>query len=266
MVQLIAIDIDGTLLESNLSISQTNKSAITKALDKGVQIVLCTGRPTPAAIASTKELGLYGKDGFLITYHGAVTSRLKDMSRSHTFPLVKADIQDLFDFAQSHQVHAYAIDDQKMVSLSEDTTELARRESDLMQVPIVVTNHSQVEGADKFMLMDDPALLTEVEAKLPKDLTDRFTILRSVPYFLEFIHKDSDKRAATAHLAQELGIPLEEVMGIGDGGNDIHLVETCGIGVAMGNAVSEVKEKADYITATNDHDGVALAIEKFVLS
>lgn len=83
---------------------------------------------------------------------------------------------------------------------------------------------------------------------------------------MEFIHKDSDKGAAVLTLANHLNIPIEEVMGLGDGGNDFQLIDTCGLGVAMGNAISSLKERADYVTATNHEDSVALAISKFALN
>jgi hypothetical protein len=100
---------------------------------------------------------------------------------------------------------------------------------------------------------------------LPKELYEKYTIVRSAPYFLEFLNKKSNKGEAVKALANHLGIKQEEVMCIGDAPNDLHMIAYAGLGVAMENAFDEVKEVANFITSSNDESGVAKAIEKFVL-
>ena len=95
--------------------------------------------------------------------------------------------------------------------------------------------------------------------------SNQFTALRSQPYYLEMIHPKASKGKAVAYLAEQLGIDLSDTMGIGDSGNDLDLITTCGIGVAVGNAIDELKDLADYIAPTNDDGGVAHAIERFIL-
>ena len=115
------------------------------------------------------------------------------------------------------------------------------------------------------MMIDEPEILDEGMAKLPKELWNKYSVAKSTPYFLEFFNKDSNKGLALDRLAKHLGIKKEEIITMGDAMNDFPMIEYAGMGIAMGNAVPEIKEIAKYVTDTNDNDGVAKAIEKFVL-
>ncbi len=117
----------------------------------------------------------------------------------------------------------------------------------------------------KIMFVDPEEKLNKVIELLPKELYDKYTIVRSAPFFLEFLNKKVNKGFGVRLLAEKLGIKPSEVICIGDAENDIHMIEFAGLGVAMGNAFPEVKKKADYVTKTNEEDGVAHVIKKFVL-
>ena len=115
------------------------------------------------------------------------------------------------------------------------------------------------------MMIDEPEILGPAMEKLPKEVYEKYTVVRSTPFFLEFLNKEVNKGVGVELLAKHLGIKREEVMTFGDAGNDLHMIEYAGLGVAMANAFDEVKEAANYITDTNENDGVAKAIEKFIL-
>ncbi|MFA9398420.1 MAG: HAD-IIB family hydrolase, partial [Clostridiaceae bacterium] len=101
---------------------------------------------------------------------------------------------------------------------------------------------------------------------IPEDFKNKYSIMKTTPYTLEVIHKDTNKGIALEKLANYLGIKREEIIAIGDSGNDEHMIEYAGLGIAMGNAFKSIKEKADFITLTNQEDGVANAINKFILN
>lgn len=268
-IKLIAIDMDGTLLDSNMDLSKETINTVREAIKAGIKIVLCTGRPTKGALDATKELGLYGTDAYLITYHGAVTTKLDTFEKVTTHTISPPEIKDLFKLAGDFNAQSFAITDYSMDTTTENPSDLAHFESTVMQIPIKQYKLDELDPNqhyDKFMLMDNSEVIDKAEKNLPKDLHNHYTILRSDPHFLEFINKKSDKGRAVEELATKLNLPLEQVMGIGDGGNDFHLIETVGFGVAMGNALKEIKDIADYVTDTNDNDGAAKAIRKFVLS
>lgn len=117
----------------------------------------------------------------------------------------------------------------------------------------------------KIMMIDDPEVLDVAIAKIPAEVHERYTILKSAPFYLEMLDRRVDKGAGVQALAETLGIDREEVMAIGDQENDIAMLEYAGIGVAMGNAIDSVKNVAQVVTKTNEEHGVAVAIRQYAL-
>lgn len=267
-IKLIAIDIDGTLLNSQHIVSNSVKQTIQTAVEAGIKIVLCTGRPTPSAMPYVKDLNLSTSDDYVITYNGAVTHRMDKQEPILQKMLSTQKVKQLFSLASQFNCHAHAITDKGIYTPSNPIGQYSIKESwltgmDLFYQPIdQLGKHTQY---NKFMMIDEASILDTVVKQLPKDITKAYTILRSEPYYLEFVHPEASKGQAVLTLAQQLNIDPTHVMGIGDSGNDLDLMSCCGIGVAMGNATDELKEKADYITDTNDKDGVAKAIQRFAL-
>ncbi|MFK5113077.1 HAD-IIB family hydrolase, partial [Klebsiella pneumoniae subsp. pneumoniae] len=118
----------------------------------------------------------------------------------------------------------------------------------------------------KVMMIDEPAILDQAIARIPAEVKEKYTVLKSAPYFLEILDKRVNKGTGVKSLADALGIKPEEIMAIGDQENDIAMIEFAGVGVAMDNAIPAVKEAANFITKSNLEDGVAFAIEKYVLA
>ena len=129
-----------------------------------------------------------------------------------------------------------------------------------------LTDITDEEDIIKVMFIDPPEILDEAIAKLPAWIKEDFNVFKSAPFFLEITHKDVDKGAGLLHLADYLNIKQSETMACGDQGNDYTMIKAAGLGVAMENGIDKVKAIADYVTDTNDNDGVAKAIEKFVLN
>ena len=117
----------------------------------------------------------------------------------------------------------------------------------------------------KVMMIDEPEKLDRALAMMPAEAFERFNIMKSAPFYLEILSKRVDKGTGVKMLADHLGIAQENIMALGDQGNDIAMVNYAGVGVAMGNAIPELKEIAQFVTGTNSEDGVAMAIEKYVL-
>ena len=141
-------------------------------------------------------------------------------------------------------------------------------ESDLNNIPLEIVDFDSIDETTtivKIMFIDDESILDKVIEKLPKDINDRYTVLRSAPFFLEFINKEVNKGFGVKTLAKNLGIGQEEIICMGDAENDIHMIKYAGLGVAMGNAFPIVKEIANYVTKTNENHGVAHVINKFIL-
>lgn len=267
-VELIAIDLDGTLLNPDHKISPAVKKALHEAKEKGIKIVICTGRPFPGATAFLEELGLEDDDDYVITYNGGLVQEVKTGEIVVQHMMDHSDYEVLQEAAEKAGSHFHAIHNEGIFTPNRDISAYSIREAYLIGLPLFYRRPDEMDintQYNKMMMIDEEPVLEAAIARLPKELWDRYTILRSEPFFLELLNKKASKGTAVKELSELLSIPRESVMTLGDGGNDIDMIEWAGIGVAMDNATEKVKAVADYITASNAEDGVAKAIEKFAL-
>ncbi|MGY3724281.1 hypothetical protein SAMN05421767_12310 [Granulicatella balaenopterae] len=268
-IKLIAIDIDGTLLNSERMITPRVNEAIQKARQQGVYVVLCTGRPLPGVQDQLQELDLINDRDFVVTYNGSLVQRTGDGHTYCHFTLDYSDLEEVAKQAKHHPIHFHAIDQEVIHVTTEDIGEYSYHEHQLVNMPISHKPQEEIDPTSEFtkmMFVEKAELLEPFIAQLPTSFTEKYTLLRSAPYYLEVLNKDASKGKAVAKLAEILGLTSDEIMCLGDNENDMDMITYAGMGVAMGNAVESVKKVANFITATNDEDGVAVAIEKFVLS
>lgn len=258
---LIALDLDGTLLDSREDISARNRRAIRASLDAGIRIVLVTGRGVDTPIRISKELGLNLP---IICAHGALT---KDFLANKTLGHVPVPLQyakPMVEFAEraglsialySEEVF-YRLEGSKLYM--EDMTGPAWREvktfEDVMHMPPTFI---------RFLGQESVEAMQQEFGDLPLHF--------KLEHWLDFVecavtNRDATKQRALARLCADFQIPAERVMAIGDSRNDVPMLRWAGVGIAMGNANAEVKQSVRYVTATNDEDGVALALERFALA
>jgi len=267
MYKLIAIDMDGTLLKGDKTLSEETCRVIKEAHSKGIKIVLSTGRPMKGIEQYLEALDLVSDKDYAVTFNGAVVQNIKTREIISKKGISHEDVAVLYDVSLklNLNIHAFSFDS----VLTPRITTYTQLESDLNHVPIEIMDFKNLDKSIdiiKVLMVEDPAILAEAIAKLPSELYEKYTVVKSAPFFLEFLNKSVNKGVGVELLAKSLNIKQEEVMCIGDAGNDIHMIKYAGLGVAMGNAFEEVKKIADYITLTNEEDGVAHVIEKFVLA
>lgn len=266
--KLIALDIDGTLLNSDNQITNTVKEAIKKSKEKGVKVVLCTGRPLKGVQKFLKELNLNEKGDYVTTFNGAlVQDTYTGQSISH-LTLNYNDLCDLYNLSLEIGSRSHFYDTKTVYTFNKDISDYTILEAYLTGTHLNVTTLDKVPrdiGMSKFMMIDHPEILDECIKKIPDEYYEKYTIVKSTPFFLEFLNKNANKGAGINLLSQKLGIKQDEIICVGDAGNDKHMIEYAGLGVAMGNATEEIKEIANYITLTNDENGVAHVIDKFIL-
>src|SRR5699024_1472360 len=126
-------------------------------------------------------------------------------------------------------------------------------ESTSNDIPLSVIDFEQVDQTikvEKAMFVEEPEVLDKIIERFPDDFYDQYNLVQSAPFFLEILHQEADKGHALLEMADYFGIKAEEVVAIGDGGNDIGMIKAAGLGIAMGNAMEEVKEAADLISKT----------------
>ncbi|KTS75917.1 sugar-phosphatase [Pantoea stewartii] len=267
-IKLIAIDMDGTLLNPQHEITAGVKSALNRAREKGVSIVLATGRPYVGIEGYLMELDLHTPGQYCISNNGALVHRAEDGEVVADVTLGFDDYMYVEKLARELGVHFQAFDKSHLYTPNKDISEFTIHEASLTGIPVRYRAVEEMDPATRFpklMMIDKPALLDAAIARLPEHAHQTYTILKSAPYYLEILDRRVNKGYGVKMLAEKLGLQAEEVMAIGDQENDLAMIEYAGTGVAMGNAIDSVKKIAQFVTKTNMEDGVAHAIEKWVL-
>lgn len=268
-IKLIAIDIDGTLLNNQRQLTPEVYKALKAAEANGVKIVLCTGRPLIGVQDLLTELDLFSENDYAISYNGSLVQNTKTGKVITKFGLTHDDYLEVEMWARKLGVHFHATTEEAMYTANRDISRYSVLESHLVGMPLKYRTQEEMT-ADlniiKMMMIDDPNILDDIIPKLPPFLKERYNVVKSAPYFLEILNKKAHKGAAVKKLAEHLNISQTEVMAIGDNENDLTMIEYAGLGVAVENAIDAVKRKADVITASNEEDGVAKAIYEYVLA
>jgi len=267
MYKLIALDMDGTLFNSQKKITPRTVEAIKKAKEKGCYVVLASGRPTEGMTPTASQLGLISNNDYMLTYNGSLILNTGSKEIISSAILTGKDAKELCEIAQKLNVNLHAFSTEKGLITPKEN------EFTLVEATINKINFSLCEfvtlgddeGILKVMMIDPEDHLNRVIEQLPAYLKEKFSCARSTPEFYEFMNPNGHKGFAIATLAKHLNLSADEIICVGDGGNDQQMIEFAGLGVAMDNAVDEVKAIAQYITTSNDEDGVAKVIEKFML-
>lgn len=267
-IKLVAIDLDGTLLNSKREVSEENKKAIQAAKEQGVSVVLCTGRPLKGMTHILKECNLLEEGDLGITYNGGLVQWTHTGETLSQIVHTKEDVLEAYELSQRMNMPINLIDldhvyeppyPEKKKSL------YATIMNALPFKPIDMTTLPDSLAINKMVMCWHQEELDEAIIMIPEKYHERFTIMKSRGNLLEILPKMVDKGKGLAMLAEKLGLNKEEIMGLGDQQNDLAMVEYAGVGVAMDNATDQVKKAADFITKSNDEHGVAYAIEQFVL-
>ncbi|HJG47252.1 MAG TPA: Cof-type HAD-IIB family hydrolase [Facklamia tabacinasalis] len=270
-IQLVAIDLDGTLLRDDKSLSQKNVDAIKDAIEQGVQVVICTGRTLPSIQYLSKQLPQGDGDEYLILQNGAVIHQLPDLNIVHETILTEGDrqaIYDIFKEYRSEEVQMVAFDPDKLYLVDDETANpTVVQDAKTLSTDITLAKFEEVlnlETLYKIVVFGGVEFIDDYLEKIPNDLYEQVHIVRSLPVAIEFIPKLANKANGLNALIQQLDIKAENIMTIGDELNDYEMVKMAGLGVAMENGHPEVKRVADELTLTNNENGVAHAIRKFV--
>ncbi|MBT2767153.1 sugar-phosphatase [Stenotrophomonas sp. ISL-67] len=267
-IELIAIDMDGTLLDPAHRLTGRVKRAITRARESGVRIVLTSGRPVSGLQPFLDELGIDGAEDYCIACNGGLVTRVATGEVVVEYPLSFDDFLFCEQVARGLGVHFQALDGERLYTPNRDISPYTVADSHLSRVPLSYRSVEEMDASMSFlklMMVDEPAILDAVIPRLPRVLTERFAVLKSAAFFLEVFDHRAGKGPSLQKLAEHLGIDRTCVMAIGDQENDLTMLQFAGTSVAMGNAIDVVKATALHETATNAADGVALAIERFVL-
>jgi Cof subfamily protein (haloacid dehalogenase superfamily) len=267
-IRLLALDLDDTLLRSDLSISYRTRNVIKKAEASGLTVVLASGRAPAAMEQFARLLGMSRRRGYLICNNGAVIHESQTWNMIYEVRIPGETALKAYDLANAEGFAVQIYEDDIMyVSRANEFTSYDQKLTGLRQVVVENFRAMVQSGCYKLLIPGDPMLLSPLESIIRTYLGDEITLFTSKPYFLEILPPKTDKGTALAKVAELLGIPQEQVLAIGDSMNDEAMIRWAGTGVAMANGDERIKNIASLITEkTNDDDGVAEVIEKFILT
>lgn len=266
--KLIALDLDDTLLRSDLTISKRTKNALKKAISRGVVVVIATGRVPNALRNYVKILGLNKKEGYLICSNGTQVLDSRTGEPVDEARLVPKAALAAFDLVDAEDFCAQIYDGKHIiVSRRNEFSDADEKLTGMKQiVPENFRSFLVERGANKLVIPADPMLLRPLEQILRNVMGDEITLFTSKPYYLEILPPDCDKGSALAKVAAKLGIDKDDVMAFGDSMNDEAMIRWAGCGVAMCNGDDRIKPIARLVTEkSNDEDGIALVVERYVL-
>ncbi len=265
--QIIVLDLDGTLLNSEKKIDSKTKEALIHLQQAGKKVVLASGRPTPGIMKLADELELDRYNGYVLAFNGGriMNHGTKEVVYNKTVP--GQYIAEVYQTATELEMGILTYTEDEII-LGTDSNEYCEIESRINGIGMRKVDNF-VEYIDfpinKLLLPAEPAQVLKAQEILRAKFEKELGIFRSEPFFLEVVPQSVDKAYSLERLLEHLGMSREEMICCGDGFNDVSMIKFAGLGVAMANAQEEVKQAADYITASNDEQGIVQVIENFIL-
>ena len=262
MYKAVFIDMDGTLLKKDHTVSDNNRNVIQQLLDKGILVVPVSARPLHGILPITKHvlpenMPVVSLNGSYIYHNNEIIYQanieLPDVITIHQ------EIQP-FDVSAMYysQMEWFTTADSKMVRKEQKITDVNITIQPFEQT--LLNWQTQNSGPNKILIAGDPDLIMDIEPKLLALHAGKLNIYKSQPAYLELMNLQASKTKAIEFLLNKYNIYREEIIAIGDNYNDKGMIEFAGMGVAMGNAPDDIKMVANYVTDTNNNDGVAKAL------
>ena len=268
MIKLIAIDMDGTLLNSKKELLEETKQYFKNFHNKNTEtlLVLCTGRPESGIRPYLKDLGYLEENHYIISQNGANIYESQTGKRVMDAFVDSGAIQKWIELGKRHGISVMGAGVDYYYSFDEDPTEWMEFDVKLVSGKLkrIPTKESLNTDFYKILLMGDEEQLNEFETYIPEEWRDEFYVVRSQKYLVEVLTKGVNKAFGLEKLVQKLNIEPSEIAAIGDAANDVEMLEYAGLAIAMGNASEEVKAIADIVTDTNENNGVIKAIDKLI--
>lgn len=265
--KIIVLDLDGTLTNSKKEISAPTLEALIDIQKQGYKVILASGRPTPGVTKLATQVQLDKFGGYILSYNGAkiINCKTNEVIFQNTLPINV--IPDLYNAAVEANVGIISYDEGKVI-IGREIDEYIELEGRINGIELCkVDNFVEYLNypVNKCLMTGSYEVLLEVQKKLKKKYNSLLSIYFSESFFLEIMPQNVDKAQSLLTLLNTIGIDSEEMICCGDGFNDISMIEIAGLGVAMENAQDVVKEAADFITYSNDDDGILHVIKKFLI-
>lgn len=265
--QLLVLDLDGTLTNSKKEITPPTRQALIEIQDAGKKVVLASGRPTMGVAPLAKQLNLSDYGSYILSFNGGRITDCRTGELIYNQLLPKEYIQPIYEIACKYPIDILAYGENSLYSgiepnmYSESEAFINRVKIDRL---VDFVGFVSAQDNNKFLLTGDPDIIERVRQEMTFAFRDKLNIYCSEPYFLEIMPKNIDKAYSLQKLLQSLNLTKDEMICCGDGHNDLTMIQLAGLGVAMANAQPLVLAHADYVTKSNDEDGVLHVINEFM--
>jgi Cof subfamily protein (haloacid dehalogenase superfamily) len=262
--KIIFLDIDGTLTNSKKVITERTLNTLLKLQKDGVILAIASGRPDKGIEPIAKTLKLEQFGGYVLSFNGARVRNFQTGEIVYENALTVEAFQRAYELSKRYNVDIITYDDTHIVSETDDNQYL-EIESRINKIPVrVVPNMVEyvTYRPTKCLILGDGDYLATIETDIKNAMGDLANVYRSEPFFLEIVPTGIDKAKSIEKLIDTIGVEHSQTMAFGDGFNDISMVKYVACGVAMANGCPEIKAVADYVTSSNDDDGVAKFLEE----
>ncbi|EOH99674.1 cof-like hydrolase [Enterococcus haemoperoxidus ATCC BAA-382] len=277
-IKAIVLDIDGTLLNDDKKLTSQTKEALINAQKNGIKVILASGRPTPGMMKYVEELEMARYNGLIVSYNGAHVLDVRTQNELFSQPLSVESSKNILEHLKQFDVKPMIAKNEYMYVNNVFDGMLDLEFSDglfnIIEYESRGGNFQLCEKTDlasfvdfplhKILVAAQPEYLQEHWQQILAPFEQTVSGIFSAPMYFEFTDKGIDKANALEKTLKPLGINQEHIISFGDGHNDLSLINYAGIGVAMGNAVDELKKAADKITLTNNEDGIAKALAELL--
>ncbi len=266
--EILVLDIDGTLTNSKKEVTPKTLEAVIRAQEEGIKVAIASGRPTAGIhkIAKTIKLDEYG--GYVLSYNGGKITNFQTGEIVYNETLPEEMIPSIYEEAIDSHVGIITYEGNEAIAGNgiDKYNELEGRINGIGLREVEDFPNYITFPINKCLLTGEPEHMAEVEQKMKERFGNFLNIFRSEPFFVEVMPQNIDKAYSLGKLLKHLGLERSQMIACGDGFNDLSMIKYAGLGVAMANAQDVVKQEADYITLSNDEDGVAKVIDKFMLN
>lgn len=268
MYKMIVLDVNGTLLTDKKEVTTEVIEAIRKAHQAGIKIVLCTERSYDGIVKVVHDLGNQFVD-YAICFNGALVKDAKTHTVLSRVNLTKDDLSYLYLLSDRAGCSIHFDDEYSIYTPNQHIGKYTIQEAYYTNVPLYYRNIYDLPEKfvpSKAIFSEERFKLDNFINQLPKDFSTRFHAIKSGPNFFEILNSTASKGNALKALCERLNIDPLDVLAIGDHDNDLSMLTFAGTSIAMGNADKTVLDIADDVTATNNENGVAEAIKKYILN
>lgn len=262
----IALDLDGTLKSKDKVILPKTKEILMNLANKGVVIILASGRPTKGLEAEAKELCLDKSGGYLLSFNGASVIDYQTRRSIYQKTLSVEQAHYMYDHGKDYNLNVITYNDTNIIT-EDFNDKYVIQESNVTTMEITKVDNFKANvnsPVNKLLMTGEPEYVASIIDEFVSKYNHELSIYRSEPYFVEVMSKGIDKGASLQSLLDDIGLTKDELVAFGDGYNDLSMIEFAGMGVAMDNAVDEVKAKANCVTKSNNDEGIYHKLNELV--